>query len=117
MQNAFKQNFGDRVAAIIVCFEVFVNRLSTPTVRTITWSNSKHHNTIRFLICITPQEVVFLSKLWVGRVHDTYFTEHSGLLKRLLPGGLILKKELGHIRLPSRYLLLLMVKSSSLPVK
>ena len=88
------------IEVIVVCFEVFVNRPSTLMARAITWSNYKHHNTVKFLIGITPQRVIsFLSKAWGGRVSNKYLTEHRRLLKSCyqemlywLIGGLILRK-------------------------
>ena len=61
----FKQNFGDKVAVIIDCFEVFIERPSSFIARAMTWSNYKHHNTVEFLIGISPQGVIsFISKTW-----------------------------------------------------
>ncbi len=57
----------------------------------MTWSKCKHHNTIKFLIGITPQGVIsFISKAWGGRVSDKFLTENSGLLKNLLRGDIVL---------------------------
>ena len=57
----------------------------------MTWSNYKHHNTIKILMGITPQGVVsFVSESWGGRVCDKYLTEHCGILKKLLPGDIVL---------------------------
>ena len=57
----------------------------------MTWSNYKHHNTVKFLIGVTPQVVIsFISKAWGGRVSDKYLTENSGLLRKLLPGDIVL---------------------------
>ena len=51
----------------------------------------KHHNTVKFLIGITPQGVIsFISKAWGGRVRDKYLTGNCGLLNNLLPGDVIL---------------------------
>ena len=59
--------------------------------RAQTWSNYKKHNTVKFLIGITPQgSVVFISKGWVGRVSDIHLTKNCGLLKHLLPGDVVL---------------------------
>lgn len=91
MPLVFQQNFGNKVAVIIDCFEVFIDRPSSLIARAMTWSNYKHHNTVKFLIGITPQGVIsFISKAWGGRVSDKHVTENSGLLKKLLPGDIVL---------------------------
>jgi len=91
MPRVFKKNFGKRVAVIIDCFEVFIDRPSSLIARAMTWSNYKHHNTVKFLIGITPQGVIsFISHAWGGRVSDKHLTENSGLLKNLLPGDIVL---------------------------
>ena len=47
----------------------------------------KHHNTVKFLIGMTPQGVVsFISQAWGGTVSDKFLPENSGLLKNLLSG-------------------------------
>ena len=72
-------------------FEVFINKPSNLMARAVTWSQYKHHNTVKFLIGISPQGVItFISKAWGGRVSDKYLTEHSGFLKNLLPGDVVL---------------------------
>ena len=70
---------GTTVAVIIDCFEIFIDRPSNLMSRAQTWSNYKHHNTVKLLVGITPQGVVsFISKAWVGRASDKYITEHCG---------------------------------------
>ncbi|EDO43889.1 predicted protein [Nematostella vectensis] len=67
------------------------NRPSSLIARAMTWSNYKHHNTIKFLIGITPQGVIsFISKAWGGRVSDKHLTEHCSILSKLLPGDIVL---------------------------
>lgn len=91
MPLVFKQNFGNKVAVIIDCFEVFIERPSSLIARAMTWSNYKHHNTVKFLIGITPQGVIsFISKAWGGRVSDKHVTENSSVLRKLLPGDIVL---------------------------
>ena len=91
MPSTFQKSFGDRVSVIIDCFEVFINRPASLLARAITWSNYKHHNTVKLLIGITPQGVVsFISKAWGGRTSDKYLTEHCGILRHLLPGDVVL---------------------------
>ena len=53
--------------------------------------NYKHHNTVKFLIAITPQGVIScVSKGWGGRASDKYITENCGILSHLHPGDEIL---------------------------
>ena len=89
--DCFQESFERKVAVIIDCFEIFVERPSKLKVRAATWSNYKHHNTIKVLLGITPQGVIsFASDSWGGRVSDKYLTEKSGILQQLLPGDVIL---------------------------
>ena len=91
MPECFRAKFNDKVAVIIDCFEVFIERSSGLLTRSATWSTYKHHNTAKFLIGIAPQGVVsFISQAWGGRVSDKYLTEHCGILTKLLPGDIVL---------------------------
>lgn len=91
MPSVFQKNFGNKVSVIIDCFEVFIERPSSLIARAMTWSNYKHHNTVKFLIGITPQgSISFISKAWGGRVSDNYLTENCGILRKLLPGDIVL---------------------------
>ncbi|XP_070200907.1 uncharacterized protein [Littorina saxatilis] len=79
----FKPDFGNKVTVI----ETPSNLLA----RAQTWSSYKHHNTIKYLIGITPQGVVsFISEGWGGRTSDKWVTENSTFLDNLLPGDLVL---------------------------
>jgi len=45
------------------------------------WSHYKHHNTVKYLIGITPQGAIsFISDGWEGRTSDKYLTENHGIL-------------------------------------
>ncbi|XP_022807222.1 uncharacterized protein LOC111344272 [Stylophora pistillata] len=91
MPSVFQKNFGNKVSVIIDCFEVFIERPSSLIARAMTWSNYKHHNTVKFLIGITTQgSISFISKAWGGRVSDKYLTENCGILRKLLPGDIVL---------------------------
>ena len=91
MPECFRSSFGTKVAVIIDCLEIFLERPSNLPARASTWSSYKHHNTVKVLLGITPQGVVsFVSDPWGGHVSDKYLTEHCGSLENLLPGDVVL---------------------------
>ena len=91
MPVCFQESFGKKVAIIIDCFEIFIERPSSLEARAATWSNYKHKNTVKILLGIAPQGLIsFVSDTWGGRVSDKYLTDHCGLLKKLLPGDIVL---------------------------
>ncbi len=76
---------------IIDCFEIFIQRPTALFARAQTYSQYKHHNTVKYLIGITPQgSVSYISDGWGGRTSDKYITEHCSFLSNLVPGDLIL---------------------------
>ena len=91
MPQCFQESFGKKVAIIIDCFEVFIECPSSLRTRASTWSNYKHRDTAKILIGIIPQgTMAYISEAWGGRVSDKYLTEHCGILKKLLPGDVVL---------------------------
>ena len=87
---SFRRTFS-KCACIIDCFEVFIERPSDLKARAQTYSNYKNHNTMKYLIGITPQGTIsFISKGWGGRTSDKYLTENCGFLDKILPGDVIL---------------------------
>ena len=86
----FKTHFS-KCVVIIDCFEVFCERPKPLKARAQTFSSYKHHNTVKFLIGISPQGVItYISKGWGGRVSDRHLTENCGILELLLPGDQVL---------------------------
>ena len=62
MPMEFRKHFR-KCVVIIDCFEIFIERPTSQTPRAQMWSNYKHHNTVKFLIGITPQgSVAFISQ-------------------------------------------------------
>lgn len=83
MPMSFRKAFGCKVAVILDCFEVFIEKPTNLLARAQTWSNYKHHNTIKFLIGIAPQGyVTYISNAWGGRASDKQITEECGILKK-----------------------------------
>lgn len=91
MPVAFVDSFVCKVRVIIDCFEIFIDRPSSYLTRAETWSNYKHHNTVKFLLGISPQgAVIFLSQAYGGRASDKVITEESGVLDLLDYGDIVL---------------------------
>ena len=91
MPLCFQFSFGKKTTIIIDCFEIFIERPSNLLARAQTFSNYKHHNTVKVLIAITPQgSICFTSKVWGGRTSDKYLTDKCGLLNHLKPEDLVM---------------------------
>lgn len=87
----FKENFGNRVAVVIDCFEIFTETPSNLLNAARCWSNYKHHQTVKFLIGITPQGTIsYISEAWGGRTSDKFLAENCGFLDLILPRDIIL---------------------------
>lgn len=86
----FKQLY-PKCICIIDCSEIYTETPVSFVARSQTYSNYKKHNTIKFLIAITPNgNICFLSECWGGRVSDKVITKESGLFNHLLPGDVVL---------------------------
>ncbi|CAN8007222.1 unnamed protein product, partial [Ixodes pacificus] len=72
------------VRGIIDCTEVFIQRPTSLSARSQTWSSYKHHNTIKCLVVIAPSgAITFLSQAWGGRVSDKELTLKCGILNNV----------------------------------
>lgn len=90
LPECFRSKFCKAVV-IIDCTEIFIEQAMNLLARFQTWSNYKSHNTIKYLIGITPQGTVsFISNARGGRVSGKQITQECGLLQLLLPGDLVL---------------------------
>ncbi|XP_037546707.1 uncharacterized protein LOC119423395 [Nematolebias whitei] len=91
MPHEFVHSFGNKVAVIIDCFEIFTERPSNVKARAQMFSSYKHNHTMKYLMGITPRGAIcFLSKGWGGRTSDKHITLDSGFLDKLLPGDIVL---------------------------
>ena len=90
LPECFKPNY-TYTTCIVDCSEVFIERPSSLSARSETYSNYKSQNTIKFLVAVSPTgAVIFVSKCWGGRVSDRHLTVHSGFLDKLSHGNLVL---------------------------
>ena len=91
MPDAFSNDRFSKVKCIIDCTEIFIERPNGLKARAQTYSNYKKHNTVKFLIGVSPSGcVTFVSKCWGGRVSDKKLTMESGFMEKLLPGDVVL---------------------------
>ena len=68
---------------VIDCTEVYTKRPSGLQARKQLFSQYKHHNTVKFLVGISP---LCVSNCWGGRASDKKITMESGLLDKLNAG-------------------------------
>ena len=90
LPSVFKPSFKN-CRVIIDCTEVFCERARNLTLRAFTWSNYKHHNTLKILVGISPTGAVsFILKAFGGRASDKLITQKSGFLNNLEYGDKVL---------------------------
>ena len=66
--------------------EIFTETPKNLKLQSATWSDHKHHNTLRFLVCVVPNyAITFVSKAYTGRISDKAITlksEFLGIISR-----------------------------------
>ena len=83
LPSAFREKYPSTYC-IIDGSEIFMETPSDLHMQSSTWSNYKHHNTVKFLIGCTPNGCIsFISPLYVGSISDVELTRVSGLLTHL----------------------------------
>ena len=83
LPSAFREKYPSTYC-IIDGSEIFMETPSDLHMQSSTWSNYKHHNTMKFLIGCTPNGCIsFISQLYVGSISDVELTRVSGLLNHL----------------------------------
>jgi len=78
MPKSFKKAGYGKVRVIIDCSEIFIERPKSLEIQAVTWSDYKSHNTIKFLIGISPTGyITFLSDCYGGRASDRFICKDS----------------------------------------
>ncbi|XP_067653295.1 uncharacterized protein [Haliotis asinina] len=73
-----------KTRVIIDCTELFIQKPSLASSQRVTWSQYKHHNTVKSLVAISPSGTfVFLSNLYTGSISDRKIVQQSGFLDQL----------------------------------
>ncbi|XP_067650547.1 uncharacterized protein [Haliotis asinina] len=73
-----------KTRVIIDCTEFFIQKPSLASSQRVTWSQYKHHNTVKSLVAISPSGTfVFLSNLYTGSISDRKIVQQSGFLDKL----------------------------------
>lgn len=87
---AFRANYAD-VQSIIDCFETEIEKPSNALHQAQTWSSYKNCNTVKNLVCATPNGLInFVSGGYAGRMSDQKIIESCGLLEILKPGTVLM---------------------------
>ena len=80
-----------RVRSIIECTELFIETPRNQRLQSVTWSDYKQHNTVKFLVSVHPNgQFNFVSKVWGGRVSDKFYTVHCGFYNLIENGDLVM---------------------------
>lgn len=79
MPKVYRKAGHGKLRVIIDCSEVFIERPKSLDVQAATWSDYKSHNTLKFLIGISPTGfITFLSDCYGGRASDKFICQDSG---------------------------------------
>ena len=91
MPLCFRAVYDTKVVTIIDCYKIKIEKPSNLVAKGTTWSQYKQASTVKILLGISPQGVTtFVSDSWGGRVSNKHLICESGILKKLLPGDILL---------------------------
>jgi len=75
----FQKTGHSNTRCIIDCSEVFIERPKSLLSQAATWSDYKSHNTLKFLLAISPNGfITFVSSCYGGRASDKFICSDSG---------------------------------------
>lgn len=77
--------------SIIDCTELFIETPKDLYLQSATWSDYKHHNTLKLLVSCAPNSsIIFVSSAYLGRVSDKALTLDCGYLDLVPPNYMIM---------------------------
>jgi hypothetical protein len=83
---SFRNNKYSDTRHIIDCSEIFIETPKDNSNKAKTWSDYKHHHTLKFLVSINPIGTInFISQCWGGRSSDNAIVKESGFLDIIEP--------------------------------
>ena len=66
--------------------EIFIQAPKHYLLQRLTWSNYKHHNTLKALVVIVPNsDIIFISLAYPGSISDKEIIKQSGYLDMMEP--------------------------------
>ncbi len=75
-----------RLNGIIDCTEVFIETPKSLELQRATWSEYKHHNTLKYLISVLPNSSIsFVSEPYTGAISDKAIVNSTNFLSTLPP--------------------------------
>ena len=85
----FPEQYSD-TRTILECTEMFTVKPTNPSAQTATYSQYKHHSTLRVLVGITPAGLItFVSSVYGGNTSDRY-TAAAEFIHKVEPGDAIM---------------------------
>ncbi|XP_050301063.1 uncharacterized protein LOC126739425 [Anthonomus grandis grandis] len=79
------------VQCIIDCFEISIQKPSNPILQSLSWSEYKGCNAMKYLIACTPNSFIsYISSGFGGRTTDKMIVEESTFLAKLDPGAQVM---------------------------
>jgi hypothetical protein len=87
---AFKTRYRN-VISIIDCLEIEIQKPSKAVEQSLTWSDYKHANTVKYLVSCTPDGTInYVSAGYSGRISDVQLVTECGYLNHLQPGETVM---------------------------
>ena len=84
LPDRFKTLRYNDVHSILDCTEFFIETPKNLDLQRVTWSDYKHHNTLKALVCVAPNSsIIFKSRAYGGSISDKEITVRSGYLDKV----------------------------------